>query len=99
MALVTVNYAVIGDNEATIDYVYDDVSHILQSATLTNNGTRNTLTLTLKNPSTLAVVFTASRAFGQGAFTFDLSSRNISLVFNATKNRWGLPFIIETVWA
>lgn len=99
MALVTVNYEVFGDNEAAIDYVYDDVSHVLQSATLTNNGTRNTLTLILRDPTTRTIVFNQSRDFGQGAFTFDLSSRNISLVFNPTKNRWNLPFIIEATWA
>jgi hypothetical protein len=99
MALVTVNYAVLGDNEATIDYVYDDVSHILQSATLTNNGTRNALTMILRDPTTKAIIQQFSKSFGQGSQTFNLAPQNISLVFNAAKNRWNLPFIVETTWA
>lgn len=100
MAQQSVTIAELGDEgAATISYIWDDVTHKLVSATLVNNGTKNNLTLILRDPTTRAIVFQGSRDFGTGSFTFDLTSRNISLVFNAAKNRWNLPFIVETTWA
>lgn len=92
------------NNESTVVwYSFDDVTKVIQTVELVNNGTFGTLFATLRNLQTQAVIYSGSRAFGTGTFVHDVSALGIKMIpqTSAKNGTTGdvLPFALETGWS
>ena len=63
-----------------VDMKYDDVSALIQSVSLRNDGTAGNMIVTLTRRSDGAVIFTRTHAFGAGLFTQNLTGLNLHMV-------------------
>lgn len=92
MAAQTLSIGSFQDNAAELSVTYDDVSLLLQSVTLRNDGLPFTLTVTLTRPDS-SVFFTATRAFGAGTATQNVSAANVLMVI--VRGSPHLPFGVQ----
>lgn len=107
MATVTRVFFSAENDAVQASFSYDDVSLLITTATLTNNATRGTLTIDLRDATTNALVFgPTSRSFGTGVFSVNVSSMNLLMHSQQFTDKSGNtstilvpPFIAECGWS
>lgn len=102
MAAVTRQVEAFNDDSSTLSYTYDDVSLLIQSVTLVNNGPSGTATAVARDLNTQATIFgPISRPFGTGSFTEDVSALGLHMVMVAGRGGSAaqLPFSLEFGWS
>jgi hypothetical protein len=87
-----------------LSLTYDDVSGAIASVQLQNNSIAGSMTATLRDFSTDAVIFgPVTRTFGTGTITQDLTNLHLSMVAQAISKRapdgWALPFNYLLSWS
>lgn len=81
MATKTRSLGTANDGLVAVTLTYDDASRAVQSLTLRNDGVNGTMTATLYDRTTHAIVFgPATRAFGTGTVVDDLSGLGLQMV-------------------
>jgi hypothetical protein len=99
MANVTLD--ICSTSETDLSLTYDDVTLLIASISFTNNGATGTLTLTLLNRLTQAVIYQRSRAFNTGTFVDDVTARILHMIPTTGKDGShgvGLPAIVQCGW-
>lgn len=104
MAATVRNLGIADNGAVEVDLTYDNVSGVISSISLTNNGTSGTMTATLFDRTTGAPIFGPStRTFGTGTVVQNLSSLNLSMVATApgrfSPDGWATPFGYSLSWS
>ena len=102
MATVERQFATFNGDTAQVRYAYDDVSLLILSVTLVNNGPAGTVFYTARDRTTQAVVSQGSRPFASGTQVFDVSGLAAHMVMVAGKGGVSaaqLPFDLSAAWS
>lgn len=89
MALQTTSLGSFNDDSVTASYTYDDVTHVITSIAITNNGATGTMSAKVTSLDGQTVLFQGSRAFNTGTVSHTVSIP-MTEVTGIGKN--GLPF-------
>lgn len=104
MATVTRVLGIANGGLVELDLTYDDVTAVIASISLTNNGVAGTMTATLFDRTTGAVILgPTSETFGTGTTTQDLAKLNLSMVAvppdKFSPDGWATPFAYLLQWS